>query len=87
LAGYKFKRQVPIDKYIVDFLCIYKKLIIELDGYHHVNLNAQDNFRTERLEALGFTVLRFWNDYVLDRTQEVLKTITECLNSPFQEPV
>ncbi len=82
LAGYKFKRQVPIDKYIVDFLCVYKKLIIELDGYHHINLNAEDKFRTQRLEILGFSVLRFWNDDVLYKRQEVLKAITDRLSVP-----
>ncbi len=82
LAGYKFKRQAPIDKYIVDFLCIYKKLIIELDGYHHINLNAEHKFRTQRLEILGFSVLRFWNDDVLHKRLEVLKAITERLGLP-----
>ena len=82
LDGYKFKRQVPIDKYIVDFLCMCKKLIIELDGYHHINLSAEDKFRTDRLKNLGFRVLRFWNDDVLHKRLEVLKAITERLSLP-----
>ena len=81
LASYKFKRQVPIENYIVDFLCISKKIIIELDGYHHKNLAELDIARTKKLTELGFTVVRFWNDEVLNDTAKVLGVIQEHLDS------
>ncbi len=64
--GYKFKRQVLIGDYIVDFLCKDKKLIIELDGgQHNIEENIEyDNSRTHYLESNGYTVLRFWNNDV-----------------------
>jgi very-short-patch-repair endonuclease len=71
LAGWKFKRQVPIDRFVVDFLCVERKLIIELDGGQH-NLSSQrDNERTALLEAMGYLVLRFWNN-------DVMHNITVC---------
>ena len=62
--GLKFKRQVPIGEYVVDFLCEEKQLIIELDGGQHNepdNIEA-DRLRTEFLESKGFKVIRFWNN-------------------------
>jgi len=62
----KFKRQHPIGKYIVDFVCIEKMLIIELDGgQHNEDVNIEyDNKRTKYLESLGFKVFRFWNNEI-----------------------
>lgn len=59
----KFKRQYPIGNYIVDFICIEKMLVIEIDGgQHNEDLNIKlDNERTKYLESRGFRVLRFWN--------------------------
>ena len=66
--GYKFRRQVPIANYIVDFVCFDCKLIVELDGGQHNEADAldYDAARTRRLEADGFQVLRFWNHEVLE---------------------
>ena len=63
-SNLKFRRQYPIGKYIVDFVCIKKKLIIELDGgQHNLDKNIEyDNQRTQFLENLGYTVIRFWNN-------------------------
>jgi very-short-patch-repair endonuclease len=67
LMNLAFRRQMPIAGYIVDFACPTKKLIVEIDGSQHgdeVQLE-RDNERTGKLEELGWTVLRFWNDDVL----------------------
>ena len=81
LLGHKFKRQVPIGKYIVDFVCREKRLIIELDGSQHGDNQAYDTQRTVWLEARGFKVLRFWNNEVLQQTPTVLEVILSALQS------
>ncbi|MDE1992790.1 MAG: endonuclease domain-containing protein [Rhizobiaceae bacterium] len=67
LMGLGFRRQVPIAGYIVDFACPVEKLIVEVDGSQHANDREQvyDSERSSRLEADGWTVMRFWNDDVL----------------------
>ena len=67
LMGLAFRRQMPIAAYILDFACPSKKLIIELDGSQHGEAEnaSSDRIRTLKLEALGWTVLRFWNDDVI----------------------
>ncbi|MCG5242984.1 endonuclease domain-containing protein [Azospirillum doebereinerae] len=73
LGGLKFRRQQTIERYVVDFLCFDKRLIIEVDGGQH---NAQaDGPRTAFLEAQGYRVLRFWNPEVLTNPSGVLETI------------
>ncbi|WP_345257191.1 endonuclease domain-containing protein [Flaviaesturariibacter amylovorans] len=83
LAGYKFRRQHVIGNYIVDFVCLKRKLIVEVDGDIHLAPSQQryDEDRTEFLEANGFRVIRFWNDAVLERLDAVLDTILETLNA------
>ena len=73
----KFKRQVLIGNYIVDFLCENKKIIIEIDGgQHNEELNIQsDNNRTHYLENNGYKVLRFWNDEVMKNINGVMEVI------------
>src|SRR5579871_254067 len=61
----KFRRQHPIGRYIVDFCCIDKQLIIELDGSQHLESAAYDERRTAFLNRQGFRVVRFWNHEVL----------------------
>ena len=61
MANCKFRRQMVIEPYIVDFTCIEAKLIIELDGGQHLQQLEKDIKRTEYLESLGYTLLRFWN--------------------------
>ena len=75
--GKKFNRQHIIDQYIVDFVCLKSKLIIEGDGGYHCQEQQQeaDEQRTRRLESLGFFVIRFDNDEILDRMDYVIKTI------------
>ena len=78
--GYKFRRQVPMGPYIVDFLCFSKKLAIEVDGMHHELKQTYDLKRTKWLELNGFTVMRFWNEEVLHSLESVLGRIIKSLS-------
>ena len=75
--GYKFRRQHAIHIYIADFVCLDKKLIVEVDGGYHQDENQQyiDAQRTHDLNALGFTVIRFTNDEVLSGLENVVEKI------------
>ncbi len=79
LNGYKFRRQQPMGDYIVDFVCVTPKLIIEADGGQHAEQAKYDQARSLYLNDLGFTVLRFWNDEILRQTDEVLAEILRVL--------
>jgi very-short-patch-repair endonuclease len=79
IAGYKFRRQVPIDNYFADFACFESRLIVELDGGQHADQVAYDAARTEALEAAGWTVLRFWNNQVLSNPDGVVMAIRTAL--------
>jgi len=81
LNGFKFRRQVRIDPYIVDFACLEAKLIIEADGGQHVDQMAYDKRRASYLESIGYRVLRFWNNEILHETQSVLERIESALNN------
>lgn len=78
--GYKFKRQVPIGSFIVDFVCIEKRLIIELDGGQHQAAQAYDTYRSAELSKRGFQVLRFWNHDVLQQSEAVTEMIFKALS-------
>lgn len=73
----KFNRQHIIGDYIVDFVCIEKKLIIEVDGGYHSEYEQieKDEFRTARLNKMGFSVIRFSNEEVLENIHEVINKI------------
>ena len=79
LGGFKFRRQVPIDRYFADFACVEAKLIVELDGGQHADQVAYDAERTAMLEAWGWRVVRFWNDDVLVNADGVAETILNAL--------
>lgn len=80
LAGLKFRRQMPIDRFVVDFCCETARLIIEIDGGQHAENVARDQERTRVLEAMGYLVLRFWNNDVLQNTDGVAESILDTLN-------
>src|SRR5690348_4198882 len=84
--GAKFRRQHPIGGYIADFCCIEQRLIVELDGGQHFEQRGYDLRRSQALEALGFRVLRFWNDDVLLRTDGVANAILLALKQPPPPP-
>ena len=74
LCGLKFRRQVPIGPYIVDFVSYPGRLVVELDGSQHAD-SQRDRTRDRALEQVGFEVLRFWNADVLLHSADVLETI------------
>ena len=77
LSGYKFRRQVVIGLYIVDFICFEKRLIIECDGAQHNEAEKKkyDDSRSMYLNGQGYRVLRFWNHDILKETENVLAHI------------
>ncbi|MES9856419.1 MAG: DUF559 domain-containing protein [Sedimenticola sp.] len=79
--GYKFKRQFPVYPYIVDFVCLSEKLIVELDGGQHARLHDYDCKRTMFLECKGYKVVRFWNNDVINHLEEVMGEIMRHLRS------
>src|SRR5271156_806060 len=82
LDGWKFRRQVPIDSFIADFCCVEARLIVELDGEQHADVQKRyDDMRTRELKTLGFRVLRFWNSEVLQETEGVIQEIRRMLNA------
>jgi very-short-patch-repair endonuclease len=87
MAGYKFRRQYVIEPYIVDFVCIEAKLIVEADGGQHLEQSDEDLARTAHLGSFGYKVLRFWNNDILTDTQAVLEKIHSYLNNtPSPQP-
>jgi very-short-patch-repair endonuclease len=81
--GMKFRRQHPIGQYIVDFVCLERKLIIELDGGQHALPDAvwKDSERDAWLEKEGYAVVRFWDNEVLTNGNGVLEAIRERLHT------
>ncbi|MCB0615793.1 MAG: DUF559 domain-containing protein, partial [Phaeodactylibacter sp.] len=88
LGGYKFRRQHIIDQFIADFICLKQRLIIEVDGNIHQlpDVKLKDEQRTQRLNELGFQVIRFTNEQVLGDVDAVLATILTTLETPTPLP-
>jgi len=84
IEEFRFRRQRPIGNFVVDFVCLEAKLIVELDGGQHAEPAkvAADETRTKFLESLGYRMLRFWNNEVLENMQGVLEHIREMLLQP-----
>jgi very-short-patch-repair endonuclease len=79
--GVKFRRQHPVGNFIVDFISLEAKLVVEIDGGQH-DRDADrlaDAQRTQYLEECGYKVLRFWNDEVLDNSDGVLARLADFL--------
>ena len=79
IAGAKFRRQMPIGPYIVDFACPISRLAVELDGGQHAEANSRDAVRTPYLGTQGYRVLRFWNNDVLENLEGVVAAIGAAL--------
>ena len=81
LGGCKFRRQYPFGIYVLDFVCLERNLVIELDGGQHNETEQMrhDQIRTAWLQAQGFVVLRFWNHEVLQQTSDVLARVLQAL--------
>lgn len=84
LQKLKFYRQFPIDRYIVDFYCPEKNLVIEIDGSIHdlADQKDRDELRSEVIESLGLRIIRFTNEDVLYDLRTVLKSIREICDVP-----
>jgi very-short-patch-repair endonuclease len=78
--GWKFRRQVPLGRYVVDFLCEEARVIVEVDGGQHAERIEHDAARTQWLEAQGYAVLRYWNNDVLTNIEGVLTTLSPALS-------
>ncbi len=85
LNGHKFRRQYPLGRYVVDFLHLAARLVIELDGGQH-NESLHDKNRDAWLRAQGFEVIRFWNNEVLLETTEVLSAICAAVERRTASP-
>ena len=87
--GYKFRRQHPISRYILDFYCHQLRLSIEVDGGYHLTIEQReiDNQRTEYLESVGITVYRFTNQEILNQFEQSIDMITSKIRdtSPFRD--
>ena len=81
MSGYRFRRQVPIGPYIVDFLCPSAKLIVEVDGGQHAENADADAQRTQRLESEGYRVMRVWNTDALANPDGAVEAILLALRS------
>ena len=81
--GFKFRRQHPINDFIADFICLEAKLIIEVDGAYHCEAQQQmnDQIRTDILSDMGYKVIRFTNEEVLQHPKDVINKIKEELNN------
>jgi very-short-patch-repair endonuclease len=86
LQGWKFRRQHEVGLYIADFVCPDAALIVELDGGQHGDQQIYDERRTSELQAMGYRVLRFWNNDLLTNIDGVLEVILEALASPSPSP-
>src|SRR4051812_37863060 len=82
-AGFKFRQQVPIDHFIVDFACLSQRLIIEVDGGTHGTDGeiARDRRRGRYLQDQGFRILRVWNSEVRENIEGVMDTIVAALHT------
>ena len=78
LAGFKFRRQHPIDRYVVDFASTKHRLVVEADGGQHAE-SKSDPGRTAALEQEGWCVLRFWDNDILSNTEGVVEAILRAL--------
>lgn len=84
--GYKFRRQMPIGPYVVDFACIKAKLIVELDGGQHQDRETYDSRRCEFLNANGWEVVCFWNNEFRENEEGVLMVLLQHLRRLMPSP-
>ena len=89
IDGARFRRQHPIDRYIVDFVCLSAKLVVELDGGQHAEQAEADADaeRTRWRAGRGYRVVRFWNHDVLSQPDAVVEEIRRVLNEQSGDPI
>jgi very-short-patch-repair endonuclease len=81
MDGNKFRRQHPFENFILDFVCLEKQLVIEVDGSQHMEQANNDQARTNALEHAGFRVMRFWNNEVMNEFDGVAEAIFRALQT------
>ncbi len=81
----KFRRQVSIGKYIADFYCVKRKLVIEIDGSQHIDNKEYDKERESYMKSLGIKTIRFWNGDIRKNLNGVLLKIREGLKTPLSD--
>jgi very-short-patch-repair endonuclease len=86
LAEFKFRRQVPFQNFILDFVCFEKRLVVEIDGSQHAD-SERDTAREAVLLAQGFRIARYWNNDVLQRPAAVLEDILANLSRMRDKPL
>lgn len=79
--GFKFRRQHPFGDYVLDFVCLEAMLVIEVDGGQHLENRGYDAVRTGNLKSAGFTMLRFWNNEILQDIEAVKESIWQALHA------
>jgi very-short-patch-repair endonuclease len=84
-AEYKFRRQVPIDRYIADFVCHSARLVVELDGSQHVE-SERDMIRDAAIQRHGYRILRIWNNDLTHARDSVLDAVWHALNPQGAQP-
>ena len=84
--GAKFRRQHPYLDFILDFVCLERRLIVEIDGSQHMAATEYDAHRSEALRLAGFRVLRFWSNEALTHTDAVIQAISAALENPSPPP-
>lgn len=87
INGLKFRRQEQIGRFIADFVCYEKSIIIEADGGQHALEKEKDKERTQWLNSQGFKVLRFWNNDILTNIDGVMETIRLQCDPPLPDPL
>ena len=85
--GYKWRRQVSVGRYVADFYCREKFLVIELDGSQHLENKEYDKEREEFFKVLGIKTLRFWNSEIRENLEEVVNKILSTLNKTSPNPL
>ena len=86
IAGFRFRRQYPIGRYILDFVCIEQRVIVEVDGAHHAEQVAYDRARDHFFRRQGFRVLRFTDREALLERDGVREAILQALSCPPPQP-
>jgi very-short-patch-repair endonuclease len=86
IEGCKFRRQHPYGDYILDFVCLERRVVVELDGSQHFDAADYDQRRSRFLELAGFTVLRFWNNEVFGELESMLEVIRRELLARDEDP-
>jgi very-short-patch-repair endonuclease len=86
IDGQKFRRQYPLGRYIVDFVCLERRLIVEVDGGQHSERQVEDTIRSQWLRNKGFRVVRFWNNEIMSNLDGVTTVIGQALRAMGEPP-